>query len=94
MKALVTGGAGFIGSHLIDALLKKDYDVACIDNFSSGKMEFIEHNLDKIELIKGDLLNRDDIKKALKSVDIVFHLVYLFNFNIFSSCSFQQLRQT
>ncbi len=74
MKALVTGGAGFIGSHLIDALLKKDYDVACIDNFSSGKMEFIEHNLDKIELIKGDLLNRDDIKKALKSVDIVFHL--------------------
>jgi len=74
MKALVTGGAGFIGSHLIDALLKKDYDVACIDNFSSGKMEFIEHNLDKIELIKGDLLNRDDIKKALKNVDIVFHL--------------------
>ncbi|MCD6473431.1 MAG: NAD-dependent epimerase/dehydratase family protein [Thermoplasmata archaeon] len=74
MKALVTGGAGFIGSHLIDALLKKGYNVACIDNFSSGKMEFIEHNLDKIELIKGDLLNREDIKKALKNVDIVFHL--------------------
>ena len=74
MKALVTGGAGFIGSHLIDALLKKGYDVACIDNFSSGKMEFIEHNIDRINLIKGDLLNRQDIKKALESVDIVFHL--------------------
>jgi len=74
MKALVTGGAGFIGSHLIDALLKRGYDVACIDNFSSGKMEFIEHNLDKIKLIKGDLLNREDIKKALEDVDIVFHL--------------------
>jgi len=74
MKALVTGGAGFIGSHLIDALLRRGYHVTCFDNFSSGKMEFIQHNLDKIQLIKGDLLNREEIKKALESVDIVFHL--------------------
>jgi UDP-glucose 4-epimerase len=74
MKALVTGGAGFIGSHLIDALLAKGHEVACIDNFSSGKREFIEKNLDKIELIEGDLLNRQDIKKALDDCDIVFHL--------------------
>ncbi len=74
MKALVTGGAGFIGSHLIDALLAKGYEVACIDNFSSGRKEFIEKNLDKIELIEGDLLNRQDIKKALDGCDIVFHL--------------------
>ncbi|HDN95830.1 MAG TPA: NAD-dependent epimerase/dehydratase family protein [Thermoplasmatales archaeon] len=74
MKALVTGGAGFIGSHLIDALLAKGYEVACIDNFSSGRREFIEKNLSKIELIEGDLLNRQDIKKALDNCDIVFHL--------------------
>ncbi|MCD6512429.1 MAG: NAD-dependent epimerase/dehydratase family protein [Thermoplasmata archaeon] len=73
MKVLVTGGAGFIGSNLIDALVD-DHEVVCIDNFSSGRREFIEHNIDKIELIEGDLLNRDDIKKAVKDVDIVFHL--------------------
>ena len=73
MKVLVTGGAGFIGSNLIDALVDK-HDVVCIDNFSSGKREFIEHNMDKIELVKGDLLNREDIRKAVKDVDMVFHL--------------------
>lgn len=74
MKALVTGGAGFIGSHLIDALLERGYEVKCIDNFSSGRREFIEKNIDKIELIEGDLLNPEDIKKAIKGCDIVFHL--------------------
>lgn len=73
MKVLVTGGAGFIGSHLIDALVDKN-EIVCMDNFSSGKMEFIKQNLDKIELVKGDLLYRNDIKKAIKDIDIVFHL--------------------
>ncbi len=74
MKALVTGGAGFIGSHLIDALLSKGYEVSCIDNFSSGRKEFIEHNLEKIELYEGDLLRQEDISKAIDGCDIVFHL--------------------
>ncbi|RLF43772.1 MAG: UDP-glucose 4-epimerase, partial [Thermoplasmata archaeon] len=74
MKALVTGGAGFIGSHLIDALLEKGYEIVCIDNFSSGKREFIEHNLNKIEIIEGDLLNRKDVEKALNGCDVVYHL--------------------
>jgi len=74
MKALVTGGAGFIGSHLIDELLARGYEVKCIDNFSSGKREFIEKNINEIELIEGDLLNRNDIKKAIKGCEIVFHL--------------------
>ena len=74
MKALVTGGAGFIGSHLIDALLEKGYEIVCIDNFSSGKREFIEHNLNKIEIVEGDLLNRKDVEKALNGCDIVYHL--------------------
>ena len=72
MKALVTGGAGFIGSHLIDALLKKNYDVVCLDNFSTGKKEFIEGK--EIELVEGNLLKKRDIRKALKDCDIVFHL--------------------
>ncbi|KAA0015054.1 MAG: NAD-dependent epimerase/dehydratase family protein [Thermoplasmata archaeon] len=74
MKVLVTGGAGFIGSHLIDALIVKGYEVKCIDNFSSGRKEFIERNLDRIELIEGDLLNIEDARKSLKNCDIVFHL--------------------
>jgi len=74
MKALVTGGAGFIGSHLIDALLSKGYEVSCIDNFSSGKREFIEHNLERIELYEGDLLRQQDISKAIDGCDVVFHL--------------------
>ncbi|HHF56666.1 MAG TPA: NAD-dependent epimerase/dehydratase family protein [Thermoplasmatales archaeon] len=74
MKALVTGGAGFIGSHLIDALLSRGYEVSCIDNFSSGKREFIEHNLERIELYEGDLLRQQDISKAIDGCDVVFHL--------------------
>jgi len=75
MAILVTGGAGFIGSHLIDALLEKGNEVKCIDNFSSGRREFIENSIEKgLELIKGDLLDRDDIKKALEGCDTVFHL--------------------
>lgn len=74
MKALVTGGAGFIGSHLIDALVKQGHDVVCLDNFSSGRREFIEHNMDAITLVEGDLLNMDDVMRALHGCDVVFHL--------------------
>jgi len=74
MKILVTGGAGFIGSHLIDALLERGDEVICLDNFSSGRREFIEHNLGQMELVEGDLLNRSDIGKAIKRCDAVFHL--------------------
>jgi len=74
MKVLVTGGAGFIGSHLIDSLIERNHDVVCLDNFSSGKREFIEHNLSNMELVEGDLLNREDIRKAIKGCDTVFHI--------------------
>ncbi|MEA2053661.1 MAG: NAD-dependent epimerase/dehydratase family protein [Candidatus Thermoplasmatota archaeon] len=75
MAVLVTGGAGFIGSHLIDALIGKGHEVKCIDNFSSGRKEFIEHSMENgLDLMEGDLLNRNDIKRALKECDTVFHL--------------------
>ncbi len=74
MKVLVTGGAGFIGSHLIDALLFRGNEVVCLDNFSSGRREFIEHNMERIEMVEGDLLNREDIEKAIDDCHAVFHL--------------------
>lgn len=75
-KILVTGGAGFIGSHLVDDLIKRGNEVAVFDNLSSGKLEFIEHHLGNshFRLIKGDLLNQNEIEKACKDVDLVCHV--------------------
>ncbi len=74
-KILITGGAGFIGSHIVDRLIETDCEIVVFDNLSSGKMEFIEHNLDKtnFSLIKGDLLNTDEIDAACQEVDLVYH---------------------
>ncbi len=73
--ALVTGGAGFIGSHLVDRLVEEGWHVRVIDNFSTGKWENIAHcrNNLKVEVMKGDLKNPQDAQKAIKSVDVVFH---------------------
>lgn len=73
---LVTGGAGFIGSHVVDRLLAEDYRVIVFDNMKSGKMEFISHHLNnpQFRLIKGDLLEPDQILVACKGVQQVFHL--------------------
>ena len=66
-KILVTGGAGFIGSHLVDRLIEKGNRIIVFDNLSSGKMEFIEHHLENPDftLIKGDLLDQEAIEKSL-----------------------------
>jgi len=72
---LVTGGAGFIGSNLSEALLNEGYNVVCLDNFSTGHRKNIETFLSnsKFKLIEGDIRNIEDCEKALIGVDFVFH---------------------
>jgi UDP-N-acetylglucosamine/UDP-N-acetylgalactosamine 4-epimerase len=74
-KILVTGGAGFIGSNLCEALLSKDNKVVCLDNFSTGKRENIAEFLDdpNFTLIEGDIRELDDCLNAAKDVDYVLH---------------------
>jgi len=73
MKFLVTGGAGFIGSHIVDALVGNGNTVRIIDDFSSGRMENLQGVLNKIELIKGDIRNKELVAKAVEGVDYVLH---------------------
>ncbi len=72
---LVTGGAGFIGSNLIEVLLAQNNEVICLDNFSTGKRENIERyiNNNLFKLVEGDIRNLDDCQKASKGVDYVLH---------------------
>src|SRR3990167_5263140 len=75
MKYLVTGGAGFIGSHIADYVLKRGHSVIVYDNFSTGKKLFVKHNLKnkKFSLVKGDVLDTKKLTKAMVGVDFVFH---------------------
>ena len=77
MRALVTGGAGFIGSHLIDRLVARGDDVVVLDNLSSGNLAFIQEHLDSGDavLVNGDLRSLDDVKQAMAmDIDCVYHL--------------------
>ncbi len=72
-KILVTGGAGFIGSHIVDALAGQKHFVRVLDNFSSGKKENLAGSIDKIDIIKGDIRGKTVCQKAAKSVDYIIH---------------------
>jgi UDP-N-acetylglucosamine/UDP-N-acetylgalactosamine 4-epimerase len=74
-RVLVTGGAGFIGSNLVESFLLSGNTVVCLDNFSTGKRENLEAfaNNPKFGLIEGDIRNFDDCLGAVKNIDIVFH---------------------
>lgn len=76
MRVLVTGGAGFIGSHLVDELINEGHEVVVIDNLSSGVYEFIKENVDSGKVIfhNADLKNLDSIKNIFKGVEMVYHL--------------------
>jgi len=74
-RVLVTGGAGFIGSNLIESLLDADNQVVCLDNFATGKRENLNGfiNNPHFKFIEGDIRNYDDCVKSVIDVDIVFH---------------------
>jgi nucleoside-diphosphate-sugar epimerase len=70
---LVTGGAGFIGSNIVSALVTRGDCVRVLDNFSTGKRENLAGDLDKIELIEGDLRDLAAVRRAVQGVDYVLH---------------------
>ena len=76
MKYLVTGGAGFIGSHLCDALIKRGDSVLVLDNLSTGNKKNIQHLLEnpRFKFAEGSILDVDNVEKAVASVDHVLHL--------------------
>jgi len=78
MKILITGGAGFIGSHLCDSLLNQNHKIVVIDNLILGKLENISHliGLDRFSFIEEDLLNLESLQQIFReqSFEMVFHL--------------------
>jgi UDP-glucose 4-epimerase len=74
MRVLVTGGAGFIGSHLADALIARGDNVVALDNFSTGSTTNIKHITKNFEIIDGDIRNTELINDTIKDVDLVFHM--------------------
>ena len=70
---LVTGGAGFIGSHIVDALLERGEQVRVLDNFATGKRENLAHCAGRIELIEGDIRDLETCRSACAGVDFVLH---------------------
>ncbi len=73
-KVVVTGGAGFIGSHLVDRLVAMENEVIVVDNLSSGKMDFLSQSQDKIELVKNDLMDPEALSGVLSGCNLVVHL--------------------
>ena len=73
MRFVVTGGAGFVGSHLVQLLIKNNHEVIVIDNLHTGKKENLESVIDKIEFQKMDIRNYESMENILKNIDGVFH---------------------
>jgi len=75
VRVLVTGGAGFIGSHLVDRLVTEGYDVVVLDNLSSGSLNNIKSHIEagNIAFVNGDLKERHVVEDVVQSIDVVFH---------------------
>ncbi len=76
-RLLVTGGAGFIGSHVVDALVNAGDEVRVLDNLSTGRKENLSASSSKIEFMEGDICDPQCAKKAVQGVDAVFHIAAL-----------------
>ncbi|MBU3702134.1 MAG: NAD-dependent epimerase/dehydratase family protein, partial [Acidimicrobiia bacterium] len=74
MRILVTGGAGFIGSNLVDLLLDEGHEVRIIDDFSTGRRSNIAHLGDRVEVVEGSILDAPALTAAASGTDLVFHL--------------------
>ena len=75
-RAFVTGGAGFIGSHIVDRLAQIAADVTIYDNFSTGQEQFISHHAGnpKVRVVRADVLDSERLKEEMAGCDFVFHL--------------------
>lgn len=73
MKVLVTGGAGFIGSHIIERLVREGHEVKAYDNLTSGKRENLEHLADKVELVVADVRDAPQLDFYAAGCDVIFH---------------------
>jgi nucleoside-diphosphate-sugar epimerase len=76
MRFLVTGGAGFIGSHLVDRILAEGHAVVVLDNFASGTMANLDdaRRTGHVEILKGSILEYNVLDQAMRGTDVVFHL--------------------
>ena len=79
MVSVVTGGCGFIGSHMVDRLLAEGHEVRVIDNWTTGRPENLEHQRDNknLTIYHMDIRNREEIEPVFKHVDYIFHLAAL-----------------
>lgn len=79
MISLVTGGCGFIGSHIVDRLLSEGHDVRVIDNYSTGRRENLKHHIgnERLDIYDRDIRNKKDIQDIFNNVDYVFHMAAL-----------------
>jgi UDP-glucose 4-epimerase len=79
LKIVVTGGAGFIGSHLTDYLLELKHEVIVLDNFVNGKKENLEYasKFENFKLVEGSILDKEITNKTIEGVDVVYHLACL-----------------
>ena len=76
MRVLVTGGAGFIGSHLVEELIARGDEVWSLDDLSTGSQENVEHlrNNDRFHFVEGSVMDADLVQQLVDKVDIVYHL--------------------
>ena len=81
LKILVTGGAGFIGSHLVDALVSQGHRIIVFDNLSSGKLSNLADVKSRIEFVPGDIRDLDLLMKILNGCDLVYHMAAMVSVN-------------